>query len=516
MQSRMNAVARDLVAPFRGSPYRIGYFSDNEVGWWAGALFGFFSVKPADNLTKQRWVAMLRQHYGDDWGRFSADFRPPERVGSWDQLLATRELTTLRPGSHGIGAVREWAGIVAERYYTLAERAIHAADPEALYFGDRLPIYYDPAAVRAMAAHVDAIAINYNVDAGDGWLARYFFDGLAKLSGGKPVLITEWFFAARENRTGNRNNGHLMTVGTQAERARGAAEATRNFAALPEVIGAQWFQYYDHPKGGRADGEDYNFGLVDVNDRPYQELVQALAAANREAPAIHAAALPSAAVLDGPIVLPHAMVDIQAKSLSDWPKPKSLLPPLKPSAGAVSFGEVYLSWSERGLALGTVGQDYFDIELFPYPGSFPLGDAYRLELGVDFGAGPRRSTLFFIPPRTKLHDHPPMAALLCAGAAETAISAGCTPVPGAEAVYFGADQPRITAELLLPWSAFGIAPPKPGALLRAEVAMTSWHGERWMSLSGETPARAMADPARWLPMRLGDGLAVTKPAGAPG
>jgi hypothetical protein len=109
-----------------------------------------------------------------------------------------------------------------------------------------------------------------------------------------------------------------------------------------------------------------------------------------------------------------------------------------------------------------------------------------------------------------------MAALLCAGAAETAISAGCTPVPGAEAVYFGADQPRITAELLLPWSAFGIAPPKPGALLRAEVAMTSWHGERWMSLSGETPARAMADPARWLPMRLGDGLAVTKPAGAPG
>jgi hypothetical protein len=109
-----------------------------------------------------------------------------------------------------------------------------------------------------------------------------------------------------------------------------------------------------------------------------------------------------------------------------------------------------------------------------------------------------------------------MAALLCAGAAETAIAAGCTPVPGAEAVYFGADQPRITAELLLPWSAFGIAPPKPGALLRAEVAMTSWHGERWMSLSGETPARAMADPARWLPMRLGDGLAVTKPAGAPG
>ena len=59
---------------------------------------------------------------------------------------------------------------------------------------------------------------NYNVDSADGWIADYFFDGLRKLSGGKPVLISEWFFAARENRTGNRNNGHLMTVATQ-ERA---------------------------------------------------------------------------------------------------------------------------------------------------------------------------------------------------------------------------------------------------------------------------------------------------------
>src|SRR5437016_4973129 len=47
-EARMMSLARDLVAPYRGSPYRIGYFSDNEVGWWAGALFGFFSMKPAD------------------------------------------------------------------------------------------------------------------------------------------------------------------------------------------------------------------------------------------------------------------------------------------------------------------------------------------------------------------------------------------------------------------------------------------------------------------------------------
>lgn len=519
-QSRVDALARELVAPYRGSPYRIGYFSDNEVGWWAGALFVWYSKEPASSATKQRWVQLLRQHYADDWPRFIADFVPPAGVDSWPALLAAETPTRMRPGGGGIAVVREWTAIVAERYYALCEKAIRAADPEALYFGDRLPIYYDPGAVRAMARHVDAIAVNYNVDSGDGWLAHYFFDGLDKLTGGKPVLISEWFFAARENRTGNRNNGHLMTVATQAERARGAAAAARNFARLPQTVGAHWFQYSDDPKGGRADGEDYDFGLVDVRDRPYRRLTEALSAANRQVPALHAAAkAPRAPSPAAEIVVPHAAVAIDDHSLADWPKPRSLLPPLQPSPGAVDFGEAYLSWSEKGLALATIGQDYFDIDLLAYDGAFPLGEAYRLELGVDAGAGPHRVTLFFIPPRTKVKDHPPMSALLCAGRAARAIAAGCTTVPGAEAVYFGADQPRITAEMVIPWAALGIAAPTPGLPLRAEVAMTSWHRERWMSLSGQAPDAALADPAAWRRMRLGDGLAVSRPtpgAGNPG
>jgi hypothetical protein len=504
-ETRMNAVARELVAPYRDSPYRIGYFSDNEVGWWAGALFIFYSAKPASSVTKQRWVELLRRHYAGDWSHFTADFLPPADVGSWDQLLATTQFTRMKPGGGGIQVVREWTGMVAERYYALAERAIRAADPDALFFGDRLPIYYDPAAVRAMAAHVDAIATNYNVDSGDGWIADYFFDGLRKLSGGKPVLVSEWFFAARENRTGNRNNGHLMTVDTQDERAAGAAAATVNFAAIPELVGAHWFMYYDHPKGGRPDGEDYDFGLVDINDRPYERLTSALALANRRALRAHAAAIAPARETSGTLVLPHAAISIERRSLSDWPKPASLLPRMIASPGAVEFGEVYLSWSEHGLALATIGQDYFEPDLLAYDGPFPLTDAYRVELGVDFGAGPRRFTLFFIPPRTKLHDHPPMRAQLCVGAAPSAIKDGCVPASGAEAVYFGADQPRITAEMLIPWSALGITLPSPGTTLRAEVAATSWDGERWMSLSGQPPDAAMEHPETWRAMRLGNG-----------
>jgi hypothetical protein len=515
VEERMTALAKELVTPYRDSPFRIGYFSDNEVGWWAGALFVFYSAKPADNFTKQRWVAMLRQDYGDDWGRFTADFLPPEGVGSWPTLLASTAPTHMRPGGHGIAAAREWTGIVAEHYYALAEKAIRAADPDALYFGDRLPIYYDPAAVKAMARHVDAIATNYNPDAGDGWIAHYFFAGLETLSGGKPVLVTEWFFAANQNRTGNRNNGHLMTVETQAERARGAAAAAENFAAFPEIVGTHWFQYYDHPKGGRPDGEDYDFGLVDVNDQPYERLTTALTEANRRAPQIHEAATAQPASGDG-IDLPHAAISLATPSLADWPKPASLLPPLVASPGAVDFGEIYASWSEKGLNLATIGQDYYDMDLFAYDGAFPLGDAYRLEVGVDAGAGPRRFTLFFIPPHARdpqHHDYQHMEAELCAGAAERAIGAGCVAPAGAEAVYFGADQPRITAELTIPWSLLGVTPPAPGTTVRAEVAMTSWHRERWMSLSGRPPEQDLADPSGWRVFKLGDGVSTGAPSG---
>ncbi|MGE5202266.1 MAG: hypothetical protein ACM3O6_09390, partial [Acidobacteriota bacterium] len=345
MPERMRATAERLTAPYRDSPYRFGYFSDNEVGWWGGALFTFYSAKPAANFTKQRWLAELRQRYRDDWQRFTADFVPPEGVASWDALLLAESYTRLRPGSDGAAAMRHWTEVVAEHYYDLAASALHAVDPGALYLGDRLPIYYDPMAVRAEARHVDVIATNYNVDSPEGWIAHYYFDGLRRLAPEKPVLVSEWFYAAHENRTGNRNNGHLMTVDTQSERARGAAAAARNFAALPDLVGLHWFQYYDYPVGGRADAEDYNFGLVDIRDEAYRRLTDGLAAANRVLPQIHAEHPPIEQRRPTEFHAPRAEIDPTHASLIDWPKPASLLPPLLPSSGEVAFGEAYLAWS---------------------------------------------------------------------------------------------------------------------------------------------------------------------------
>jgi hypothetical protein len=502
---RMYDEAKMLTAPYRNSPYRIGYFSDNEVGWWDGALFLFYSEKPASSFTKQRWLKMLREEYRGDWQRFVKDFVPPAGVDSWDRLLQAEQPTKLRAGGHGMATVERWTGIVAAQYYKVARAALKAADPNALFFGDRLPIYYDPAAIRAEAPYVDGIAVNYNVDSPEGWLAPYFFDGLRKLTGGKAELISEWFYAARENRTGNRNNGHLMTVETQAERAAGAAASAKLFAGVPEIVGLHWFQYYDYPVGGRADSEDYNFGLVDIRNQPYEELVTALGAANHDLPTIHDHAGAIARPTAKNFVVPYAAIDPAHLSLIDWPKPASLLPALKPAPGSVAFGEAYVTWSNNGLALATIGQDYDDLGLLDYGASYPLSEAYRVELDVDAGAGPKRFTLYFIPPKGSTKDYPPMAPKLCAGTVEELKDNDCAAVPGAQALYFGADQPRIVAEALLPWGALGLdGPPKPGSKLKLDVSTVSWDNERWMSLSGLPPREAAAQPQRWMSVKFSE------------
>ena len=520
VEPAVRRAAAEAVAPYRGNPLRIGYFSDNEIGWWNGPLFTAFLTYPAENHTKRRLVGLLREHYGGDWRAFARDFVPAPGTANFADLLASRKPPRLRPGGEGIRVVRAWTGMLAARYYSVMRDALRAADPEALYLGDRLPIYYDPDAVRAMAPYVDAISVNYNVDAADGWIAPYFFAGLSELSGGKPVLITEWFYAAAENRSGNRNRtgpphnaanarisnnrnrtGHLMTVRTQAERARGAGRAARLLAAAPDAIGVHWFQYADEPPGGRADGEDYDFGLVDIDDRPYEVLVAALRDSNRLA---HSPETRHVAPPPSDLALPRADIDPNTESLADWPKAASLLP-MKAAPGEVPFGDVYLAWNDRGLFLATIAMDYYAPELLGLGQNVPRSEAFRIALGVDAGAGPQHLELRVTPREVLRTGQQETKLSFRAQVCRYQSGDGCAVVPEATARYFGTalDQPRVILKAFVPWSALGVVSPPPRPEARIEVGVTAFYRAKWMSIDGAAPDAAVTRPETWPRARLG-------------
>lgn len=501
VENEMRAQARNAVMSYKGHAYRIGYFSDNEIGWWNGALFSYYLRQPGTNHTKQALVALIRRHYSGDWHRFIGDFVVPAGITSFRELRqSSGAQARLRPGGNGITVVREWTGAVAHHYYELVHRALREAAPGALIFSDRLPSYYDPDAVRAMAPFVDAVATNYNVDSPDGWIAHYYFDGLRQLTGNKPVLVSEWYFAAQENRSGNLNNGYLMAVRTQAERARGAANAARRFALEPGIVGIHWFQYYDEPKGGRAeDREDYDFGLLDTDGRPYEKLVAALAAANRSLAEIHqhTAPLPPAKGTAG-IQIPEAGIDPRALSLAQWPKDEALVTGLCAPSPEVVFGDMFLAWSPKGLHVATISMDHYDAQLLAYDGAFPRAEAFRIDFGVDAGAGARRFAFFAIPPKVfPKKGGAAMRIEVC-----RMNHGACDAVPSARAAYLVSDRPRITAQITLPWKALGISGPPGDKHLRVQLAATAFYRSRWMSLGGAPPAEAMSNLASWRPATL--------------
>lgn len=487
------AKARELTAPYKGNPAVIGYFTDNEVGWWNAPLFRWYLGNEWAVYTKRFLWRMVYDQYQGRWDRLLADFVPGEGVASFEDLKKGGAVLHLRPGGQGIHLIQRFTAACAGRYYALVYKALKAVDPDRLVMGDRLPLYYNQDAVLASRGFLDVLSTNYNVDTPDGWVAPYYFDGLARLTSA-PVLISEFFFAADENRSGNVNNGHLMHVKTQAERAAGAAAAVRNFAAFKNIAGIHWFQYYDEPSGGRGDGENFNMGLVDIHNVPYAGLVAALKQANAAAPAIHAGSgavvtPPQPAVI--PILRAKGPVDATDDSLADWPdKAATRLPWFHVPAPHVPFGDVHMSWSADSLNLFNLAQNYADLFLLAHDGEFPVAETYQIHLEIDAGAGVRHFAACLVPrPHSKYKGRFELVPRLFAVDAQGAL----TEIPAKDMVQvLDKPLPHIAVEMRLPAGLLGVEKLVPGMPLRFTVYATTFYREMTMTLG----AAARAKPGR--------------------
>lgn len=522
MERKVAEWAEKLTAPYRNDPRLLGYFSDNEVGWWNSPLFQWFLKREWSNHTKRVLWQTLVDTYGGRWEELEKDWVPGEGLRSFQDLKKTGASMKLRPGGSGIRVVDRFMFLVAQRYYELMFRGIRKAHPGALVLGDRLPLYYHQDAIRAMGENIDVISTNYNVDVPDGWVAPYYFNGLRMLSG-KPVLVTEFFFAAEENRSGNLNEtarnahpkpGHLMTVATQEERARGAAAALRNMASFPNVVGAHWFQFYDEPLGGREDGEDYNMGLVDTRDRPYEEVTEMFTRVNPQLESIHgegpqrrglllAVTPPKGAATEGTyeIVRADRHPDVRDQSLLDWDKETTRIVGFQASDPYVPFGDVHLTWAPEGLYLAAIANTFVDPDFLHFTGEFPLSETFQVHLLVECdGVGrhfgihlvphkdPRFPDGFDVGPRLfRYEEGRPVESLAIEGHVQRLTKS----------------LPHMAVEAFLPAAWLGEGRLEAGAKLRMNILLKTYYGEMTMAWSGEPSLKAMGDPGSMRTVLLG-------------
>lgn len=509
MEAKTMEWARKLTAPYLNDPNLMGYYSDNEVGWWNSSLFCWYLKAGWENHTKRVLWQLLYDHYAGDWNRLKQDWVPQGSLGSFEDLKQPDVQLKLRPGGEGIRLVNRFMALCAGHYYQLMARSLRAAHPGALVMGDRLPLYYHQDAIRTMGDAVDVISTNYNVDTPDGWVAPYYFEGLQRLTG-KPVIVTEFFFAAEENRSGNRNEtarsahpkpGHLMTVETQAQRAWGAANALVNFARFPNVVGVHWFQYADEPLGGREDGEDYNMGLVDTADRPYEEVTEVFRRLNPVLETYHregrspegplagspASILPVSTAATGhqdPTPLPRAVrpLDVTDQSLVDWDKSRTRLTDLQAVDPYVPFGDIHLAWRPEGLYVASIANTYVDPRLLDYQGDFPLSEAFQLHVEVETAGRLHQFVIYLVPQaNSALPDGFEIIPKLYRKAENGAME--LMPNDG-RVQRIHKSLPHMLLEAFLPAEWLGVPELKEGMPLRMNMTLVSFYREMAMSWAG--------------------------------
>ena len=362
--NQMANLAHRGIAPLAKDPRVVGYFSDNEMGWWLGALWDWaWKAGPA---SRAKLITVLRERYRNSWSALRKDFVPVKASGFASLAKAGR--LYLRPGSEGMKTLQTWQGIVADRYYFLCRKFIKAEDPEALFLGDRYISNFYPVVARASSKYVDICSTNLNPDWNDGTFAPFFLPALHRIVQ-KPILISEYYMCAAENRSGNKNDrSGFPVVATQKERAAKFGQVTRTLRSTPYVIGAHWFQYYDEPRDGRPDGENYNMGLVDINNSPYEDLV-----------------ITAKKQLMQPRLSTHPRLDkipevspIVAMNFDRWPHLEATVP-----AKDNERGDMFMAQSEGHLYIAAYWNEDRFAEALYATGKVPVEDEPELTISVN-------------------------------------------------------------------------------------------------------------------------------------
>ena len=252
-------VAATQVAPLANDPNVIGYFTDSELDW--GPLLG------SGSCTYTTALACYLNLPAGSPGQIEAEQydNPPNPSGF---LLA-----------------------LADHYFQVTTAAVRMYDTHHLILGVKAEGQeIEPNLLEAAAANgvnvfsiedyvlwpgFDQAAQKFGTNEGAPYLA--VDPNLADLAGdfNGPFMIGEYSFMAYQPQTPDTLPGIYEVASNQAART----SEYENFAAplyedAPWLIGDDWFQYVDEPANGRTgDGENDNFGLVDVNGNPYTDLV---------------------------------------------------------------------------------------------------------------------------------------------------------------------------------------------------------------------------------------------------
>lgn len=260
--------AEKQLSPFVGNPYMIGYFVNNEPEWLFQA-----SVNPAERAfahqerlaTKDVLINKLKEKYGTvealnrAWNKTFKGF---------DDLYVPFENadTFTAQSEEDMKWLRE---ILLKKYASVTAEALHKVDPDHMNLGMR----YGSISRNELAGAESYDVLSYNC------YRESAVPSLSEISGtlDMPAIIGEWHIGGGDR--GLLSHG-LLSSPTQEERGKACEYYMQSAMSHRNCVGIHYFEMNDQPLLGRFDGECMQHGMIDVCNRPYQELVEHLVHTN--------------------------------------------------------------------------------------------------------------------------------------------------------------------------------------------------------------------------------------------
>lgn len=238
-----DAFAKEQLAKYKHDRNVIGIFSDNELPFGLANLEGYLTLKDENDPGRKM---------AENWLR--------------SKRLKKNEITD---------AVRaEFAGVVADKYYSIVSQAIRKYAPNHLYLGSRLHggAKFVKEIILAAGKYCDVVSINYYGDWQPSKAALSNWNQWID----KPFIITEFYTKGMDSGLAN-TSGAGWKVATQKDRGYAYQHFCLSLLENKQCIGWHWFRYQDNdPETPGADPSnlDSNKGIVNNGYEYYTDLTK--------------------------------------------------------------------------------------------------------------------------------------------------------------------------------------------------------------------------------------------------
>ncbi len=245
----------------------IGYFMRNEPEWGFAdnlEIAEELLMNPNRELVSKRvMIDFLKERYDNDINAFNSAWGLS--LSGFDGLLRPLHYAS-RLSEKAAKDINDFSYILIREYVRVPAQACKKVDPNHLNFGMRYAFILYPNQM-AGKDFMDVFSINcYKIDPSE--VVNYVGE-LAQM----PIIVGEYHFGSIDKGLGSTG---IIGVRTQKDRALAYQTYLEACASCPQCVGAHYFTLYDQSAMGRGDGENYQIGMLDVCNTPYEDFVNGI------------------------------------------------------------------------------------------------------------------------------------------------------------------------------------------------------------------------------------------------